>query len=83
MGDTDHALKNANQWLARFPGDITAIADKALAFYEMDREEEGDYLVDHQALRNDFMMEPPPGYDSIEAFNEAIVCPLDLSAFFI
>lgn len=71
-GENDNALENANHWLARFPGDITAIADKAIAYYEMNRDEDGDYLVNHQVFQNSFMIDTPHGYDSMEAFNEAI-----------
>jgi len=71
-GEARAAVETADRWLALDPGTIEALSIKALALYEAGEREAAAYLLDFNLVRR-IKIEPPPGYSSLRAFNQALV----------
>lgn len=67
------AIDACEQCLKRLPGDTGAIAYKAVALDALgDREAAGE-LLDFDRFVRVGRVEPPPGFDSVDAFNAALI----------
>lgn len=71
-GDAQGALDVCDHCLARQPGLTTALAYRALALRELERNEEARALVDLERLLMPLVIDRPSGYQTMKAFNEAL-----------
>ena len=69
----EEALEPCEQCLQRAPGDTYALALKAVALDALGERDRVDYLVDIERFVRPGRIEPPDGYDSVEAFNAALI----------
>lgn len=70
-GRAAEALDRIERFFTLFPSDMEAIAQKAIALRELGRAQEAESIVDFRLLKK-FRIEPPEGFDSIGAFNQAL-----------
>ena len=71
-GEPAPALALCTARLQKVPGDQDALAMAAIALRELGRDAEADQLVDTGLWLQSTALDPPPGFDSIEAFNAAL-----------
>jgi len=71
-GDARAAIEAADRWLELSPGNIEALSIKVLALYEAGERVAAAYLLDFKLVRR-LKIEPPAGYATLEAFNQALV----------
>lgn len=71
-GDHAAARELARAQLARRPGDTFALALAAIAATEQGDMAEARRLMDFRRFVRPALMSPPPGYDSLAAFNRAL-----------
>lgn len=67
------ALKTCDVALKRYPTNRRILADKTIALSFMDCKAQAKTIFDVECLLNISHLEAPPGYSTIEAFNDAIV----------
>lgn len=71
-GEARESIEAVDRWLALAPGNIEALSIKVLALYEAGEREAAAYLLDFNLVRR-LKIEPPKGYTSLRAFNQALV----------
>lgn len=71
-GRPEEVLAVTERWLERIPGHIEALSFRSLAANEAGDRALADFLFDFDRFVIPRMIETPPGYGSIEAFNEAL-----------
>lgn len=72
-GDPENAALWAEKALEARPGDNTALAYRCMAQNEMGQFDEARSVYDIEGLVMPLAIEPPAGFDSVEAFNAAFV----------
>jgi uncharacterized protein (TIGR02466 family) len=71
-GDLPSAQRLAREQLARRPGDTFALALAAVVAMERGDAAEARRLIDFQRLVRVSRLPPPPGYQTVEKFNQAL-----------
>lgn len=71
-GAGEAAIEACDQWLARAPGSIEAMAFKCAALNEAGHRDEHAYLLDFDNFVLIKRWSEIPGFDSVEAFNHAL-----------
>ncbi len=74
--DPRAALQACDEFLARRPGQSGALAMKAAALWELGEREAARKLLDFDGLIRRLHCEPPAGFASMTAFNEALAAHL-------
>ncbi|MEE8350607.1 MAG: tetratricopeptide repeat protein, partial [Rhodospirillales bacterium] len=73
----DEVLECADRVLAADAGNTAALGLKTTAYVGAGRDEEGAFLSDFERFMQVGIVDVPPGYDSLETFNEALFQRLD------
>ncbi len=71
-GEPEAALRACDSYLARRPGQSCALALKAIALNELGERDAVRKLLDFDDLLCSVHLNPPPSYESLEAFNAAL-----------
>ena len=73
LGHWQTALDACAQWLTLSPANVEALGLASIAFDELGQHEQADRLLDFdQLLQHTQLSRPPPGFESLEAFNAAL-----------
>ncbi len=73
VGDAQRALDVCERALQREPASRQLLSDKAIALTALGRQQEAAHLVDLQGLLNVSAIDAPPGYESVDQFNAALM----------
>jgi uncharacterized protein (TIGR02466 family) len=73
LGDAQRALEVCERGLEREPASRQLLSDKAIALTALGRHREADHLVDLEGLLNVSAIDAPPGYESVDDFNAALM----------
>ncbi|MDX1527200.1 MAG: tetratricopeptide repeat protein [Gammaproteobacteria bacterium] len=72
-GEPERALEVCERGLRREPASRQLLSDKALALSALGRDEEASRLYDFDRLLKVSRINAPPGYDSVDQFNAALI----------
>ncbi len=73
LGDAEQALAVCERGLMQQPASRQLLSDKAIALSALGRADEASRLYDLEGLLNLSRIDPPPGYDSVDHFNAALL----------